>query len=326
LAITKKLIDAMGGSIRVTSAPGEGTTFSVFLPMDVRPHAARSSFDTLRGIKVMSIDDNQTNRRIVEHYLSAEGIRFNSAASAAEGLKEIEAASRAGEPFDMILLDYQMPGTDGMGFLRALRTNPTVALTGCIVLSSLGDRIEEAKALDVAAWLTKPIRKAQLLSTLMQTLERHPREDEKAIHRARGDRYARSRLLLVEDNPVNQLVASRMLKSFGIEVQIAGDGEQALELMRDQTFDLVLMDCQMPVMDGYVTTERVRASEHQYAKKRLPIVAITANALFGDRERCMAAGMDDYLSKPITREALTELLSKWLLPDQDAQSANERFG
>jgi len=328
LAITKRLVDAMAGTIKVTSTPGEGTTFSVFLPMVKRPAPTVSRSEVLRGLNVLIVDDNATNRCIVQHYLSNGGLRHESAASAEEALQAIRANVGSPLPFDVILLDYQMPGTDGMGFLRALHADPAIASLPCIVLSSLGERVEEANSLQVAAWLTKPVRKMQLLQVIAGVVGRIPRAQATSIKETAPSRYTRSRVLLVEDNQVNRLVASRLLKTLGIEPHIAENGAKAVSMIQQQSFDLVLMDCQMPEMDGYEATQAVRLWEQSAAvtaERRLPVIALTANALVGDRERCAVAGMDGYLSKPITRDALSTLLRQWLTPDSQildvAQSA-----
>jgi CheY-like chemotaxis protein len=264
------------------------------------------------------VDDNATNRCIVQHYLSNEALHHESAASAEEALQAVRASVGRLRPFDVILLDYQMPVTDGMGFLRALHADPAIASIPCVVLSSLGERVAEANSEKVAAWLTKPVRKKQLLQVIAGVMDRKPRAQPILIKEILPTRYTHARVLLVEDNPVNQLVASRLLKTLGIEPQIAEDGAKAVYMIQQQTFDLVLMDCQMPVMDGYEATRAVRVWEQDSAaatRRRLPVVALTANALVGDRERCAAAGMDGYLSKPITRDALSALLRQWLTPD-----------
>ena len=330
LAITKSLIDAMGGTVKVTSEPGRGSAFSIFLPLAFC--AGRSADEAAdeavgaampapapanpRAPKVLIVDDNATNRCILEHYLEPPHARAQSVASAQAGLLAVRAAVADGTPFDLVLLDYQMPDVDGLGFLRALRADAAIANTPCVVLSSLGDRAEEADALGVFAWLTKPVRKTQL---------------ESVMARAQGTAVltapivkpmppeawgAGARVLLVEDNRVNQQVALRMLKTLGIVARIAENGETAVAAIQAEPFDLVLMDCQMPLMDGYEATRRVRAWEaaaHEgAARPRVPIVAMTANALFGDREKCLAAGMDDYIAKPIKRDVLAVVLARWL--------------
>ena len=319
LAISKGLIDAMGGTIKVRSELGKGTTFSLFLPLEVRSIEKPVRPVNLRGLKALIVDDNPTNRCILEHYLTHEEAKYVSTASARAGLEAVRAAVTAGAPFDVVLLDYQMPGMDGVAFLRELRGDDAIKHTNCIVLSSLGDRVAEAEALRVSAWLTKPVRKAQLHSMLAVVAGRL---DGRVISVARetvaGAKYAGTRVLLVEDNRVNQEVATRLLGTFGIEPQCVADGAQAVAAVREATFDLVLMDCQMPVMDGYEATGQLRAWENTNgnprsgAHSRLPIVAMTANAMQGDREKCLAAGMDDYVAKPIKRQVLAAMLSKWL--------------
>jgi signal transduction histidine kinase/DNA-binding response OmpR family regulator len=324
LAITRKLVDAMGGSVLVKSEPNKGSIFSVLLPLAAGTREQRIRDGSLQSVKVLIVDDNPTNRCILEHYLQHEGIQYESAPSARTGLEAARLAAGGQKPFDLVLLDYQMPEMDGVGFLAELRSDALLARTPCIVLSSLGDRVTEAAP--VAAWLTKPVRRFQLRHVLTSVLGRTAPTpeyrpavvDQSALHRG-------ARVLLVEDNKVNQEVASRMLKSLGIEPVMAAEGALAVAAVRQQRFDLVLMDCQMPVMDGYEATAAIRAweaaADPSLQGTRLPIVAMTANALPGDREKCLAAGMDDYISKPIKREAVTAALSRWLRMDTTAQAS-----
>jgi CheY-like chemotaxis protein len=265
------------------------------------------------------VDDNATNRCVLTHYLEHGGAAFDVAESAQAGLDAARAAAHTGKPFDVVLLDYQMPQMSGIAFLKELRADAALSRTHCLVLSSLGDRVAVADQLGVTAWLTKPVRRAQLLDVLTSLAGR----STGIAPASQGDttpepRFEHSRVLLVEDNRVNQLVAARMLKAFGIEAVVVSDGAQAVAAVQAAPFDLVLMDCQMPVMDGYDATRAIRTWQDsqaaQGAAKRLAIVAMTANAMLGDREKCLASGMDDYLSKPIKREVLLASLVRWISP------------
>jgi CheY-like chemotaxis protein len=249
-------------------------------------------------------------------------VLHESAASAQAGLSSARAAAQTGSPFNVVLLDYQMPEMDGMQFLKALREDQVIAKTPCVVLSSLGDRVAEADHLQVAAWLTKPVRQAQLY-TMLASVSGNTPEHEAAVARETEKEisYPHSRVLLVEDNRVNQEVARRLLRTFGINCKLAVNGREALDLVKQEDFDLVLMDCQMPIMDGYEATGAIRAWEKQSNGKHVPIVAMTANAMQGDREACIAAGMDDYLTKPIKRLTLNTALSQWLKSAPLSQTA-----
>jgi len=313
LAITKRLIDAMSGTIKVTSEPAKGSTFSVIVPLKVRDASAMSAPRELRGLRVLIVDDNATNRCILEHYSESAGLQHESAESAEQGLSQARRAAVDNRPFDAVLLDYQMPEVDGLGFIKQLRADLLTADTPCVILSSLGHRTAEADTLRLAAWLTKPVRQDQLHSMLSTLIGKTVVIDQQLVEEPDSEPgYAQARVLLVEDNLVNQEVARRMLATLGIKPDVAGDGALAFERIHFESFDLVLMDCQMPRMDGYETTRAIRAWELESNRGRLPIIAMTANALEGDRERCLAAGMDDYISKPIKRAVLAAALSRWL--------------
>jgi two-component system sensor histidine kinase/response regulator len=269
------------------------------------------------------IDSNATNRCVVTHYLEHGDATFDIAESAAAGLESARAAASAGHPFNLILLDFQ--GVDALAFLRTLRADPVLARTHCVALSSLGDRIPAAEELGVTVWLTKPVRRAQLMDVLTTISGNPATESAAAPGKALVEpRFDHSRVLLVEDNHVNQLVAARMLKAFGIEAVVVADGAQAVAAVQKNAFDLVLMDCQMPELDGYDATRAIREWETLHRRAgtpRLSIVAMTANAMVGDREKCLAAGMDDYLSKPIKRDALLGALVRWLAPSPALEAA-----
>ena len=324
LAITKRLIDAMQGKIEVRSEPGKGSTFTVRLPLALSPQKSQPLRADLSGLSVLIVDDHATNRTVIEHYLQALRIRYLGVGSAKEGLAALRAAQAANKPFDMVLLDYQMPDMDGLGFLRTVRAESVIKDTKCIVLSSIGDRQSGADALEVASWLNKPVRQGQLYSAVAMVAGVSAGWNAKGVPVAVSDTTreahvrANTRVLLVEDNAVNQQVAKRMLAAFGVNAEIAVNGLEAVKRIQQEVFDLVFMDCQMPVMDGYEACARIRAWESQTGRSRLPIVAMTANAMEGDRERCLASGMDDYVAKPIKREMLRGALMRWISTDTAA--------
>jgi CheY-like chemotaxis protein len=269
------------------------------------------------GLRALVIDDNATNRCVITHYLEYGGAVFDIAESAEAGVEAARAAADAGRPFDVILFDSSISEMDGTAFLRTLRADFTH--TPCIAFAALGDKVPDADELGLAAWITKPVRRAPLLEALTRIAGPSVAKREAAATKAAADpAFGQARVLLVEDNRVNQLVAARMLKTFGIEAAVVPDGAQAVAAVQANTFDLVLMDCQMPELDGYDATRTIREWEAPRiaagVASRLPIVAMTANAMLGDREKCLAAGMDDYLSKPIKRDVLLASLVRWLPP------------
>jgi CheY-like chemotaxis protein len=316
LAITKGLVEAMHGSIAVQSAPDKGSTFTVTVPMQIGTSRARSKRADLSGFNVLIVDDNTTNRLVLGHYLHALRVPYQSAASAEEGLALAMRAQQEARAFDVVVLDYHMPDKDGMDLLRTLRADPSLASTKCIVLSSIGDRQAGTEALNIDAWLSKPVRQAQLYSALAMVTGVssgwHASAAPATIPSTASGIRADARVLLVEDNVVNQQVAMRMLAALGIKPDLALNGLEAFEYIKHNRFDLVFMDCQMPVMDGYQATEAVRDWERIEGRARTPIIAMTANAMQGDRERCLAAGMDDYMAKPIKKEVLTTVLARWM--------------
>jgi len=325
LAISRQLVELMGGDITVASSLGEGSAFSftVRLGRPSSSHSARRVRHELPdSLHVLVVDDNATNREIVEAYLSAPGVRCATAASAGEALTVMHVAARDGEPFELVVLDGQMPGMDGIELAQAISLAPSLRGARLVMLTSTTDRRVAARDAGIAHYLQKPVRRARLLETVAEaiggTVAPHaddvlaPREDVAATA---------ATLLVVEDNAVNQRVIEAMLGKRGYSVAIAANGREALTMLSMRSFALVFMDCQMPVMDGYAATAAIRsraersgdeASGRGRGASRLPIVAMTAHAMSGDRERCLAAGMDDYLPKPLRPEALDAALERWL--------------
>jgi two-component system, sensor histidine kinase and response regulator len=305
LAISRQLVQLMGGEIHAESGAGRGSRFCfvVTLPVaeDARPAPAPAPAAEL---KVLAVDDTATNREIVDAYLRSGGHECTAVGSGADALAVLQAAADAGAPYDVVVLDGQMPGMDGFELAAAILDAPELSATRLIMLASTGDHRARAREVGIATYLTKPVRRERLLDAVADA----SREESDAP--AAPGRVTELRVLIAEDNEVNQLVIEKMLTKRGVEVDIANDGVEALAKLATGSYAAVFMDCQMPNLDGYSTTARIREGES--AGERLPVIAMTAHAMKGDRERCLEAGMDDYLAKPLRPEALDEVLERWL--------------
>ena len=285
---------------------------------DVAPESAASPParpPVLDGLRVLVVDDNNTNRRILEDMLRHWAMRPTTVSSAAEGLAAIAAAA---EPFPLILLDANMPTMDGFAFAQRLGTMAQSQGSTIMMLSSAGQRGDAARCreLGVKAYLLKPMKRSELLQAIVATLSvpvQEPRRDRLVTRHTMREGHTPLRILLAEDNAVNQRVAMRLLEKQGHHVTLAGNGQEAVEAWseaeRTSPFDLVFMDVQMPVKDGFQATAAIR-QEEQKTGRHIQIVAMTAHAMQGDRERCLAAGMDGYLSKPVVLKDLLELLAR----------------
>ena len=318
LAISKQLVELMGGSIDVRSTQGAGSTFSFTVPFAREGRSeVELSLDALAGRRILVVDDNATNREILREHLQSWRVEVTEATSGARALEQLKSAANRGESFDLVVLDYQMPEMSGMDVLRVVRATPELRDLRVVLLSSMSRAEDDTdwRAQRVEACLTKPVRRTHLHTALSRVIA--DKLSDTAIVRAlklddAALAAAATRLglnvLLVEDNEVNQAVARGMLEQLGCEVTVAGDGELGASAFEGGQFDVVLMDCQMPTLDGYGATARIRAYEQSVAWPRTPVVALTANALEGDREKCLQAGMDAYLSKPFTQNQLRRVL------------------
>jgi two-component system, sensor histidine kinase and response regulator len=304
LTISSKLIQLLGGRMWVESEPGAGSTFHFDVTIERQSAAAEAlqpvSAAELEGLSALIVDDNATNRRILHETLAGWLMEPTSAGSAAEALQILRQRRAAGRPFALILLDAHMPGTDGFELALKIRHDPFLAGATLMMLSSATQPGDAARCreLGIASHLTKPIKQSELLAAILQVLGAIPVQRRESTLPSGGGPLRPLRILLAEDNPVNQRLAVKLLERRGHSVRVASDGREALEAWRSGPVDLVLMDVQMPVMDGFEATAAIRSAEAG-SGRRTPIVAMTAHAMKGDRERCLAAGMDAYVSKPI---------------------------
>ncbi len=328
LAISKQLAEMMGGAIGVESVPGQGSLFwfTARFGWALAGDEPVPAPDGLRGRRALIVDDNATNREILEQQLAAWALHSASAASGAEALSLLRAAAARGAPYDIALLDMMMPGMDGAELAAAIRRDAALAATHLILLTSAGTCGDGPGACmpGIERCLTKPVRQSELYDALALLVgSATPAVPAPAARVEFQPLHAQ--VLLAEDNRVNQEVAIAMLENLGCRVRVVGDGYAAIETLAGGAYDLVLMDCQMPNLDGYAATAAIRAREQeQPGARRIPVIALTANAMEGDRERCLAAGMDDYLTKPLRSAELYAVLQRWLEPGATATDMPRR--
>jgi signal transduction histidine kinase/CheY-like chemotaxis protein len=323
LAISQRLVRMMGGSMDVQSSPGKGSTFSFTCRLNpvLATEPRGSAISELAGCRALVVDDDPTNLRIARGYLESGGMEVTETLSGAEALVRIGEAARRQEPYSVVIVDLHMPEMDGIELAQVLRKTNAGATLPIVFLASCRDHeaAEQAARLGRAAYLQKPARRARLLATLRAAIGSSP------IMRSTGGRECQTdtevssaQVLVVEDNPVNQKVIVLLLKRMGCQTDVADDGRQAVEAVKEKNYDLVLMDCQMPEMDGFEATRLIR--EREADERHTPIVALTANALQGERERCLTAGFDDYIAKPVSLRDLSQRLCRWLKADIAART------
>jgi CheY-like chemotaxis protein len=324
LAICKQLVELMGGSIHVESRLGEGSTFSFDLILSVatQPTPIPVAIAALAGLRVLIVDDNEVNRRIIHEQVISWGMRNGSFASGPEALHAIRAAKASGDPYQVVITDYQMPGMGGASLAAMIKADPATQDTVVVLLTSVGHshdvRGPEGNCID--ACLAKPVRQSQLRNTLVTAWSRKLEGGTAVL--VQGSQMAPEsvenprpqdcplRVLVAEDNIVNQKVACRMLERLGIRADVAANGREAVQMMAHMHYDAILMDCQMPEMNGYEAATEIRRGER--AGQHVTIIAMTADVSEACRDRCIAAGMDDFIAKPVKPQQLKAVLPKVL--------------
>jgi two-component system, sensor histidine kinase and response regulator len=320
LTICKQLVQRMGGAIGVESAPGEGSTFWFVVPVVEADAAVGVPRPVeLSGVRALVVDDNETNRTILASQLASWGMECDSATNAQEALGAIRMASAEGRPYALALIDFHMaPGIDGVELAAAIRRTPALRAMRLIVLSSAGAGRAAADGVHIDGFLTKPVAQHALRAEIVRVMGIAPAHDEgpaptvSAVADARADGPL---VLVAEDNPVNQRVAIHRLERAGCRVDVANDGLEAVRKSEATRYGAIFMDVQMPVMDGFAATQAIRRREGE--GPRTPIVAVTAHTVAGDEERCLAAGMDDYISKPLRAESVERALARWVFSPSD---------
>ena len=328
LVISKQLVELMGGTISVQTHVGQGTTFSFTLPLPAATSlklVQKPQPLGLAGLKLLIVEDNDTNRDILENYALAWGMKVDAVSSALSALELLRKPKNGHIPYDLVVIDMKMAGMNGLELGRRIKADPGLAKIPLVMVTSTMYKGEaaEAKKFGFSAYLIKPIRKAGLYQCLLSALVPHssvPNPGSLLASQTRLGSFS-AHILLAEDNPVNQEVALFMLQGFGCRVDIAANGREALLAISKKSYDLVLMDCTMPEMDGYSATLEIRDKQNNGLLPHFPIIALTANAIEGDREKCLIAGMDDYLAKPFTAEALLRIIKSWFQPSPSSNFA-----
>jgi hypothetical protein len=327
LAICKQLVSLMGGEIGVESQLGKGSKFWFEVTFSKQTHPISSQRDRglLSNRRLLVVDDFATNRRIIHYQATRWGMQVDQAASAAAALQAIQEAAKQNNIYDIAVIDMQMPEIDGLTLGEQIKADPAIAGLPLVMLTSTNrrDEIQQALKIGFLAYLVKPVKPSRLLDTIMTILGTQPEEKKQELkvksyennsnYRSAGIDSPKLRILLAEDNLVNQKVALKQLQSLGYSADVAGNGKEALQLLEKIPYDLILMDCQMPVLDGFETTKEIhRRQESSFVSGRRPVViAMTANAMKEDQRMCLDAGMDGYLSKPVIKKKLAAALEHW---------------
>lgn len=319
LAISKRLVEQMNGTIQVESELGKGSVFSFTVQLEklAMPMAQLDLYsEELRGKRVLLVDDHETNRKVLGIQLESWGIQCESVASGSDALTALSENEKRGQKFDLLISDLSMPNMDGITLVKNVRKQSFFQNIPVLMLTRVGSKkAAELETAGIAHSLLKPVKMGQLLRSLTQIFGNAPKvlnvEKEKT-----STKKSEGRILIADDNPVNRKIAVLQVQSMGYTVDAVSDGIEVLANLEKLTYDIILMDCQMPEMDGYEASRRIRKLEGE--QRNTVIIALTANVEQADRERCREAGMDDFLSKPLKIQQLEESLEKWMKKKEQA--------
>ena len=323
LAISKELTELMGGSISVNSEEGQNTEFCFTAVFEKQPQGKKERIvvpEKITNKRILIVDDNATNRYVLREQLGKWGCHYGEASSGVQALEELRNAVIAKDPYEIAILDMQMPEMDGERLGQKIKQDHDLKNTILVLMTSIGNRGDARRFEEIgfSAYLTKPVKQSQLydcLCTVTGIQKESDKEQHTAIvtrHTLAEDRKRNVRILLVEDNTINQMVIVNILKKFGYNADVVANGREAVKKLEIIPYNIVLMDCQMPEMDGYEATKVIRNPESKVLNHKIPVIAMTAHAMKGDREKCFETGMDDYLAKPVNPKEFSDMLEKWI--------------
>ncbi len=321
LSISKQLCRMMGGTLELASVPGKGSTFRFRVPLEntsgTSPSMTDASRRNLRDLRVLIVDDNETCRSVLLEQITSWGMKVASAEDGFRAIEMLRRESAGNKPFDLVILDMQMPGINGLAVAKFIQTDQSIVDVKIIMLTGLSIDVSEAQEAGIAACVSKPVRQSQIYDVLVETISANADKDpHHTMDITRENLRLEGEILLAEDNPINQKVAEQMLASLGLHVDVVSNGREVLDALSKKSYGLIFMDCQMPEMNGYEAAKMIRLNEFSNSSPskdaHVPIVALTAHAMKGDRELCLSAGMDDYLTKPFDRKQLYAAVERWL--------------